>query len=99
MGASIGGGMTSATYVPEPWRPSSQPSAKRRAYAFVTTVLLTPRVADRSRLDGSRSPARSAPPVTAAWSWADIWAASGVGAARSTTTGRPDGKVVIGTSP
>ena len=62
---------------------------------MVTTVRLTPRVAARSRLDGSRSPARSTPPVTAAWSWADIWTASGAAAARSTTTGRPDGKVVI----
>ncbi len=91
--------MTSATYVPEPWRPSSQPSAKSLAYALVTTVRLTPRVAARSRLDGSRSPARSTPPVTAASSWPEIWAASGAPPARSTTTGRPVGKVVIETSP
>ncbi len=62
---------------------------------MVTTVRLTPRVPARSRLDGSRSPACSTPPVTAASSCADIWTASGAGPARSTTTGRPDGKVVI----
>src|SRR5690606_21343494 len=84
----------SVTYVPDPWRPSSQPSAYSCSYASVTTVRLTPSCAASARLAGSLSPAASRPSPIAARNWPTSCALSGSSAFRSTLRGSSIAKVV-----
>ena len=48
-----------STYVPEPWRRATNPSATSASVAWRTVIRAAPQRAARSRSDGSRSPGRA----------------------------------------
>ncbi|GAA1441869.1 hypothetical protein GCM10009602_17730 [Nocardiopsis tropica] len=73
--------------MPDPCRPSSQPSAYSCWKASVTTVRLTPSCAARDLLEGRRSPGLSSPSDIAPRSASDSCTVSGTALERSRRRG------------
>jgi hypothetical protein len=54
-------GRSRATYVPDPGRPSTYPSAYNSSNATSATLRAIPRTSDIARVDGNRAPGASTP--------------------------------------